>query len=327
MVKRILAGDVGGTKADLGLYEWHGAGSPRLVRHATLPSRAYAGLDALLERFLEPGPALASAAFGIAGPVVSGRVQVTNLPWIVEASELSAKLGCPVRLLNDLEAVALATLRLDETEAETLQAGVSRRGNRAVIAAGTGLGQAFLVQDGSHHIACATEGGHTDFAPRNDGEMALLRYLLDRMERVSWETVLSGPGLRRIFEFVVEVEGQRPAAAVTEAMQLDDPSQVIGAAGLVGTCAASARALAYFVALYGSQAGNLALATMATGGVFVAGGIAVKLLPAFRSGSFVTSFRAKPPFCELLGTVPIRIIRVADAARRGALQAACELLG
>lgn len=326
MVGQILAGDVGGTKTDLGLYEWQGGGRPRLIRHATLPSRAHDGLGALLERFLDPGTPLVAAAFGIAGSVVSGRVQVTNLPWVVEATELASTLGCRVRLLNDLEAVALATLVLDDEETETLQVGVARQGNRAVIAAGTGLGQAFLVPEGEHHVACATEGGHADFAPRNDNEIALFRYLNDRAERVSWETVLSGPGLRRIFDFVVEVEGQSPAAAVIEAMRLDDPSQAIGTAGLAGSCAASVRAVDLFVTLYGSQAGNLALTTMATGGVYVAGGIAVKLLPAFRSGAFVESFREKPPFRDLLEAIPIRIVCIADAARRGALHAALELL-
>lgn len=322
MAELLLAGDVGGTKTDLGLYERAGSGALRLVAATAFPSGDYTHLEAIVAEFLDPSVHLEAAAFGIAGPVLRDEVHVTNLPWRISAGALARKLGCPVRLLNDLEATAMATLDLEAHEIEVLQTGIATDGNRCVIAAGTGLGQSFLVWDGMRHWSCSTEGGHADFAPRDASAVHLLQFLLARQSRVSWESVLSGPGLQRIFEFVVAHEAIAAAPAVLERSRREDPSSVIGSAALAGECPAALRAVEIFISLYGAQAGNLALTTMATGGVYVAGGIVLRLLPLFRSGRFVAAFCAKEPFAGLMAEIPVRVILDPHAARRGAARAA-----
>lgn len=326
MATRVLAGDVGGTKTDLGLYESLGSGDLRLIRAATFASRSFACFEDVLGAFLDADRDLAAAAFGLAGPVVDGIVQVTNLPWRVAADGLSRRLGCPVRLLNDLEATALATIDLGGELLETLQAGVAAAGNRCVIAAGTGLGQAVLFWDGARHWPCASEGGHADFAPRDATEVRLFEFLRQSHSRVSWESVLSGPGLHRMFEFTVQELGVEPAPRVVAALRAGDPSRAIGGAALARECAAAERAVALFVSLYGAQAGNLALTTMATGGVYVAGGIVLRLLPLFRTGAFVTAFDAKQPMAELLERIPVHVVLDPHAARTGSARAAADLV-
>jgi len=325
MAALLLAGDVGGTKTDLGLYEVSKAGRLHLVRSATYPSRAHAHLDAILAQFLDDSPPLAAAAFGVAGPILDGVVDVTNLPWHISADALAHQFGCPVRLLNDLEAVAFATLDLAGDDVEDLQPGIAREGHRCVIAAGTGLGQALIPWDGSSYHPCATEGGHADFAPRDDTEIALLRYLRRSHARVSWERILSGAGLHALFRFVAEELGVAVDPQMQARLQRDDPGKVIGEAALAGDCLVSMRAVELFVSLYGAQAGNLALTSMAVGGVYLAGGMVLRLLPAFRSGVFVRSFCAKEPFAELLEAMPVRVICNGSAARDGAARAAAQL--
>jgi len=326
MAKLLLAGDIGGTKTSLGIYEPRHTGRPRLLREATIASRDYHQFDAVLDAFLAGDVTLAAAAFGIAGPVDGDVVQLTNLPWRIEATELADRLGCPVRLLNDLEATAFATLDLRADEVQVLNPGVDAPGNRCVLAAGTGLGQALLPWDGAAYRPFASEGGHADFAPRNETELQLLRFLLQRNPRVSSETVLSGAGLVRIFDFVVAGLGVQPAAAVTARFEPRTASQVIGAAALAAECPACERAVDLFVSIYGAQAGNLALTSVAVGGVYVAGGIVLKLLPKFMTGEFVAAFVAKQPFESLLRRIPVRVMLAAEAPRTGAAAAAAALV-
>lgn len=324
-VRLVLAGDVGGTKTSLGLYAVADDAAPRLLRAASFASARYPTFDAVLDAWpVDEGP-LAAAAFGAAGPVVDGAVRTTNLPWLLDAAALRRRLGCPVQLLNDLEATAWATLALAPEDCVTLNPGREDAGNRVVLAAGTGLGQALLVCAGDGYQVVATEGGHADFAPRSATEIALLEFLLGRFARVSWERILSGPGLGNVFDFVVARLGIEPDPEVAARVRGGDAGAEIGAAAVAGRCAASVRAVELFIGLYGAQAGNLALTAMATGGVFVAGGIAPKLLPLLQAGRFVEAFVAKPPFTDLLQRIPVRVLTDPDAPRTGAATVAASL--
>jgi len=325
----ILAGDVGGTKTDLAVYALEPNGELRVVREAAFPSRRYSGLEDMLREFLTPSPPrVAAAALGIAGPVVDRAcVSATNLPWRVEAEHLATTIGCDrLVLLNDLETTAYGTLFLAPAELHTLQLGVERPGNRAVIAAGTGLGQAMLFWDGTRYHPSPSEGGHVDFAPRNALEMQLLEFLLRDSDRVSYESLLSGPGLVRIFRFFDRALHHPVAPAVRARMEREDPSAVISEAGLRGECSACAATLDLFVSLYGAQAGNLALAFLATGGVYVAGGIVTKILPRMTTGRFLQSFTAKAPHSALLAEVPVRVVLNPQTSRLGAAHLARELV-
>ena len=322
----ILAGDIGGTKTHLALYRLAGP-ARTLRREATFASRDHARFDDLVAAFLG-GESLDAAAFGIAGPVVDGEVRTTNLPWHIAARELAVRLDCPrVALLNDLGATALGALHLPPEQLRPLQAGVARPGHIAVIAAGTGLGQAYLHWDGQRHLPAATEGGHTDFAPANERDVELWRWARTQYGHVSWERLVSGPGLHALFRFIDEVE-RVPVDRNVRAGLLagEDPGRTIGEAGLAGSCPASRHALDWFVRLYGAQAGNLALTVMALGGVMVGGGIVVRLLPAIDSAAFRAAFCAKGRYQKLLEDVPIHAILEPKTALFGAVEAAIRLL-
>jgi glucokinase len=329
-VKFILAGDIGGTKTDLAIYSLSGAargGVPAVVREGTFPSRRYKGLDDLIEEFVAVGgERIGAAAFGIAGPVLDDRVKTTNLPWIVRKKTLERLLGTArVRLMNDLESMAYGGLFLPRREIQRLALGKRRQATMAVIAAGTGLGQAFLFWDGQRYHPVATEGGHSDFAPRNDKELAMLVYLQKRFSRVSYERVLSGPGLVNIFSFFDEELGRPVSPRVRERMKTEDPAAVIGEAGVAGSCPTSVEAVDTFLSLYGAQAGNLALEVMALGGVFVGGGIALKLLPKMTSGLFMSSFLDKGRYRDLMSTIRVGVLTNPKTALLGAAHAAAEL--
>src|SRR5881296_3134193 len=245
----ILAGDIGGTKTVLALFDGR-AGPLMPVREATLASRQYARFEDVLQTFLgdrAPG-AIAAACFGVAGPVVDGRVVTTNLPWHLDEAALLLTIPTRrVRLLNDLEATAHGVLGLGPESLHSLQSGRSRPGNIAVIAAGTGLGEALLVWDGSRHLVAASEGGHADFAPRNETEMELLQFLLKDFAHVSYERVVSGPGLLNVYRFVRATSSLAEPAWLSERMAAGDPSAVVAAAGLAGEDVNAARALEIFV--------------------------------------------------------------------------------
>ena len=325
----VLAGDIGGTKTALALHAIDPNGGAAVVRDRTFASHEYAGLEEVIAAFLgTPAPRIAGAAFGIAGPVVDDAVSTTNLPWRIERGRISAALGgAPVRLMNDLESTAYGALFLPPAALQTLNAGVTRPGHRAVIAAGTGLGQAFLYAEGARYVPVATEGGHAEFAPRTPIEDTLLQFLRDRFGHVSYERVVSGPGLRNVFHFLDE-ELHRPVApAVRTAMAAEDPSAVIGAAAVAGTCATCREAVDIFFSVYGAQAGNLALTVMATGGVYVGGGIITKLLPVVAASDFMRAFAAKGRYDPLMREIPVWVITEPRTGLIGATQAARALLG
>ncbi len=321
---RVLAGDIGGTKTFLSLFEYQG-GICEEVRRERFSSADHRDLESVLEQFIRhEGEPVDGAAFGVAGPVVDDHCSATNLPWHVHGATLAALLRVPrAVLVNDFVAVAHGIAALDSSEVETLQDGDGDRdGVMALLGAGTGLGEAVAIPGGG--VAgglrvLASEGGHADFAPRNEVEMGLLRRMLQQVDRVSVERLVSGPGLVSIYEYVVmegleaEVESVRaqmaPSTPGENALVGRDPAAVIGAHAMAGTDPACAMAVDLFVQLYGAEAGNLALKVIPTGGVYVAGGMAAKLLPALREGAFVEAFLNKGRMRPLLERIPVRVIK------------------
>ncbi len=305
----ILAGDIGGTKTVLALLETSGLGAAR-VREGRYASREHGTLEAILDAFLgEAGrPRIDAACLSIAGPVLEGEVKATNLPWAVSEAALAARLGTPrVRLLNDLEAAAHAMPHLTGDAVLVLQAGVTRPGHFAVIAAGTGLGEAIGYWDGTRHHPFASEGGHVDFAPRTDVEADLLRFLAAEFGRVSCERVVSGPGLFNVYRFLRDTgRGHEPPWLATR-LPAEDPSAVVAEAALAGEAPLCAAALDLFVSIYGAQAGNLALTALALGGLYVAGGIAPKIRRKLEDGTFMRAFLAKGRLSGLLAEIPVRV--------------------
>ncbi len=324
----ILAGDIGGTKTALGLFTLD-SGAFRSVAAAEYASREHAGLADVVAHFLATAPArsasapLRAAGFGIAGPVIGRRVTATNLPWVVDAGDLEGRLGVPVRLLNDLAAMAAGIAELAPDDFAELQPGHAEPGGAAVlIAAGTGLGQAILAPAGDRCVPVASEGGHADLAARNDGEIALLRFLLARYGRADYEHVLSGPGLLNCYRFTHEAAGAG-AAPHGDLLAAPDPPAAVSASALARACPRCVKSLELFVSIYGAETGNLALRAMAMGGVYVGGGIAPKILPALADGRFIAAFRDKgEPFTALLARIPIRVILNPGAALLGAARAA-----
>jgi glucokinase len=320
----ILAGDVGGTKATLALFD-----AGRSVREATLASRDFDSLEAAVAAFLGPAPhpPIAAVAIGIAGPVVDGRATATNLAWSVDERTLGAALGVArARLVNDLEATAHGIFELPDEALVTLQAGGRRRGNVAVIAAGTGLGEALVVDGGGRRIVVASEGGHADFAPRSELEDGLLRFLRREFGHVSWERVVSGPGLVNVYRFLREAGVARESPTVAAALRQEDPAAVITRHALAHSDPLCANATELFVAVYGAEAGNLALKGLAVGGVVVAGGIAPRILPLLRKGTFVAAFRDKGRLARLMDTISVRVALDPRAALLGAARVAAGLL-
>ena len=308
----ILAGDIGGTRARLALFAPKTKGA---LRQEVFDSRAFPSLDAVLRVFLglRP-PKITAATFGIAGPVVNNRCTATNLAWHVDGRTAARKFGIKrVSLVNDLVALALGALTVPKSKLLLLQGDVPpKRGgaNLAVIAAGTGLGEAALIWDGARFVPCGTEGGHTDFAPRDDLEIELLRFLRKRVGgRVSYERVVSGAGLGNVYDFFREVKHAPEPREVSEGIaRAPDRNAAISAAGLEGKSEASARAVELFASVYGAEAGNLALKMLSTGGVYVAGGIAGSLSTLLARGQFMKSFNDKGRFAPLLERVPVAVV-------------------
>jgi glucokinase len=314
-----IAGDIGGTKSNLGAFEIRDGKIVRLFEHR-FPSQSFSRAEDMIEEFAQEvktrvGVKITAASFGIAGPVVKNRVHTTNLPWIIDGAALAKLLGLSqVRLLNDLESTAYGITVLESSEFEALQTGVPNlHATQAVLAAGTGLGEAILAWDGSRRLAIATEGGHADWAPRNDREVEFWRYLKARNEYISNELILAGRGFRSLHDFlgpqVHHPIFDDPAA---------DPAPVITHQALEGSCQICSDALDFWIDIYGAEAGNLALRTAASGGVYVAGGIAVKILPRLQDGKFVQAFIAKEKFSEFLSRVPINVVLNENAPLLGA---------
>lgn len=318
----ILAGDIGGTKTDLALFH-SDRNQLSEVRHETYPSKEFRSLDELIRIFLKrEDRAIDSACFGVAGPVLNGRCETTNLPWIVDAKELSESFKISsVIVLNDLEAMAYGTLSLAEKDFYPLNSVASNaRGNRCLIAAGTGLGEAILFCNGPDFLISATEGGHVDFAPRNETEIRLLEFMLHRHPRVSYERILSGPGVYQIYQFLLEASASQEPAWLRESLDQGDPGEVISEAALSGKSDLCEKTLNLFISIYGSEAGNLALKVMARGGVYIGGGIARKLLRKLKEGTFVNSFRDKGRMSPLMSQMPVKVILNQNTSLLGAAQ-------
>jgi glucokinase len=312
----ILAGDVGGTKAALALCDLDGG----IVREQVFACAEFPSLEAIIARFV-PGPVI-GACFGVAGPVEGGVARITNLPWVVAASAISAELGgVPVTLLNDLQATALGVLALPAAAFAELQPQQvpAPTGTIAVIAPGTGLGEALVVHDGVRFQALASEGGHADFAANTDEEVALWRFLRGRHgEHVSYERVLSGNGIGDLYGFCRATSGVAEPPWLAEQIAHGDRNAVIANAALAGTDPACVHALELFAAILGAEAGNLALRGFAAGGVVIGGGIPPKILPALQTGALMTRFHAKGRFGAWTRTLGVRVALDPRAALYGA---------
>lgn len=316
----ILAGDIGGTNTRLALVD-AAPGGMRVLFEETYPSREWTCLEAVLGEFLAlRSAAFTAASFGIAGPVRDGRCEATNLPWVVDAKNVAMRLRLErVGLVNDLVANAYGIALLRGRDLVTLNRGArNARGNQALISAGTGLGEAGLIWDGEAHRPFGSEGGHADFAPRNRLEMELLEYLLKSHGRVSFERVVSGPGLVNLYRFLRDTGRGEEPPWLAEQLRDGDQAAVISRNALDGRSPVCVQALDLFVSLYGAQAGNLALTVMATGGVFLGGGIAPQVLPKLKEPSFMNAFTAKGRLSPLLRDMPVRVIMNPKTALLGA---------
>ena len=321
-----VVGDIGGTHARLSLLGPTG----RTLRQVVLESRKYPSLEAAVREFLDearPARKVKAAAFGIAGPVVNGRCVATNLPWVVDERTLSRKLAIKrVTLLNDLVALSLGTLGLPRTKLHLLgDAGAPKKkgGNIAVLAAGTGLGEAVLVWSGDRFLPGATEGGHADFAPRDEGEVELLQFLRSRFGHVSYERILSGAGLGNVYDFFRQKKGLEETSENAHSIETAaDRNAAIAQFGMSGRSETAARAVDLFAGVYGAEAGNLALKTMAIGGVYVCGNIAVKMLSVFDRGGFRRAFADKGRFTPFMEKIPVAVVLDNDVGLAGAARVA-----
>jgi glucokinase len=302
----VLAADIGGTTSRLALVD-HDAAGPRIIERMSEPSRRLSSLGALARRFLEGKRAPVHACFAVAGPVTNGTVKTTNLPWVIESRALSTEIGIPrTTIINDFAAIGESLPFLTPGDLEPLQTGVpDPTGPIALIGAGTGLGQGFLFHDGDRYRVRDSEGGHATFASTTEREWGVRSFLEKRAGPVSWERVLSGSGLVAVYEYLSGTSS-------------DEEPAVISARGLSGADPIAVEALDLFAAVYGAQAGNLALTVLATGGIYVAGGIAPKLIDKLRDGTFMAAFRSKGALGPFLTRVPVHVIMSPDAALFGA---------
>ena len=348
----IVAGDIGGTKTHLALFDWK---KDRVdpVRLESFHSADYTSLEDMLIEFLAPPTApqsiddvaaekgdaveverpaekpqkIDAACFGIAGPVIENRCQTTNLPWVVDGATLAKQFDIPrVKLLNDLEAMAYGVLLLRPDEVEVLNAGTPPAQNQALalIAAGTGLGESILFWNGSRYQPTPSEGGHADFAPNNDNEIELLRHLRSSYLHVSYERVLSGPGLHAIYDYVRDSKKNEPTW-LAEQIKAGDPAAAIAEAGLKGQADIAKQALDLFASIYGAEAGNLALKGMTLNGVYVGGGIAPKLLAKLKDGTFMKSFTNKGRYKRVMSSIPVKVVMNQKTPLLGAASVAAQL--
>ena len=316
----ILAGDVGGTKVHLALYDFID-GKLQYSRDQRFAAKEYSGLEEIVKQFLG-AQKVTAACFGVPGPVRNGRLRLTNLPWTLDSHELSLNLGVThVFLINDLEANGYGVAELAADQIYTLSEGdTSQIGNRALIAAGTGLGEALLIWNGRIHTPYPSEGGHADYAPRNEDEIDLLRFLKQKYNgRISYERVISGMGLTSIYEFLREVRGMDEPAKLAEKIAASpDPNAVITEMALAAKSEICEKALDMFVSAYGAEAGNMALKLLSVGGVYIGGGIAPRILEKLKDGTFMKAFTDKGRLSQLLINMPVRVILDSRAALLGA---------
>ena len=307
---QVLVGDIGGTKTVLAIAEadTHGV---RLNEERRYASQDFSSLEDIVKRYeAETGARCETAGFAVAGPVYDDRSAITNLPWDLDARHLASDLGIgSAHLLNDLEAVARGVAALGPDDLEVLHPGdPDAAGNACVVAAGTGLGEAGMHWDGQRHRAFATEGGHTDFAPRDDRELALFSNLEQQFGHVSWERLVSGMGIANIYGFLLEWHGSETPGPVQAAMAAGDKSAAIAGAAADGSCPVCAETMQLFMDLYGREAGNMALKHMAMGGVYLGGGIAPKNLELLRRGPFLDAFFDKGRMSTLMRRIPVKVI-------------------
>lgn len=350
----ILAGDIGGTKTHLALFDWN---TERVepTRLETFHSADYSSLEEMLTEFLnppkpptpldetrrsdeppdetagttgsEPPDTIDAACFGVAGPVIDNRCHATNLPWVVDGAALAKQFSIPqVRLLNDLEAMAHGILLLRPDEMAVLNAGARPTQKQAIalIAAGTGLGESILFWDGTKYKPMPSEGGHADFAPNSDNEIELLRHVRSHYLHVSYERVLSGPGLHAIYEYIRDSKKNEPTW-LAEKIKTGDPAAEIAQAGLNGQAEIAKQTLDMFASIYGAEAGNLVLKAMAINGVFLGGGMAPKLLPKLQDGSFMKAFTNKGRYKRLMTNVPVHVVMNQKTGLLGAASTAAQL--
>jgi glucokinase len=323
----ILAGDVGGTKVHLALYNFT-EGRLQPVRDQKFPAHEFASLDAVVNKFLDADDGsgrakrgdIIAACFGLPGPVRDGRLKLTNLPWTLDTRDLVKSLSIPhISLINDLEANGFGIPELAPDKIFTLHAGDPEAGGHAgLMAAGTGLGEALLIWDGKKHRPIPSEGGHADFAARSNREIALLEYLRSTLKgRVSWERVVSGLGIKNVYAFLRDVEKINEPGWLHDRMQSEDPNAVIGQCAEDGSSSLCFETMKIFTGAYGAEAGNIALKVLATGGIYLGGGIAPKILKTLQNGTFIQAFIDKGRLSPLLESIPVRVI----------LDDTCALLG
>ena len=315
----ILAGDVGGTKVHLALYDFIN-GNLQYTRDERYPAKDYSGLEEIVKEFLG-GDQPTSACFGVPGPVRDGRLRLTNLPWTLDSRELATHLKIDhVFLINDLEANGYGVAELKADQIYTLAEGdASQIGNRALIAAGTGLGEGILAWNGKIHVPMPSEGGHSDYAPRNEDEIDLLRFLKQKYHgRISFERVVSGMGLTNIYDFLRDVRGMEEPAWLAERLASEDPNAVITELALAAKSEICEKSLDMFVSAYGAESGNLALKVLSIGGLYIGGGIAPRILEKLKDGTFMRSFTDNGRLSQLLINMPVRVILESRAALLGA---------
>jgi glucokinase len=320
----ILAGDIGGTHARLAYFQTQN-GHLHMVSERVFPSREHSELGEIVSQFLNDSNTRPEVAcFGIAGPVRNGRVETSNLPWVIEQSRLAKQIHLPATLLiNDLEASAwgISVLAAEDFVALNRVSGPAI-GNQAVIAPGTGLGEAGMFWDGTRHHVFACEGGHADFGPQGDLQIELLGFLKARFGHVSYERILSGPGLVNVYEFLRESGGGKESAEFAAALKQGDPAAVISRAALEGSESLAVKALDLWITVYGAETANLALKVMATGGLFLAGGITPKILAKLTGPLFMKSFLEKGRLRSLMEAIPVQVVTNEKAGLLGAARCA-----
>jgi glucokinase len=328
----ILAGDIGGTKTLLQLSEPNGKGFDVLFEKRYV-SADHVSLTSMTKEFLSEAATqvkcdVAAACFGIAGPVSGRTAKTTNLPWVLNADDMEKDLGITrVRLINDFQSVGYGIEALQPQDMVTLQAGTPvAGGTRVIIGAGTGLGQGLLVWQGKYYEVVASEGGHASFAPSDEVQDELMIYLRQRYHWPTWERAVSGRGLVNIFDFLVETKRGEVTSAMDEALKTEDRAAVISRFGMAGSDPLAAQAMNLFVSLYGAQAGNLALTGLATGGVYVAGGVAPKIIDKLKDGTFMHGFLDKEERMQgLLKAMPVQVVVNANVGLLGSAVAAARL--
>lgn len=317
----MIIGDIGGTKTNLAIFQKEG-NDFTYSHFATYPSQKYPALQAIIEIFIQETGLkgqIDTGSFAIAGPVINQVCKTTNLPWIVDASQMVKELNFnKIYLLNDLESNAWAIEILSQKELLTIYSGLEMKGNRAILSPGTGLGEAGIYWDGKRHLPFACEGGHCDFGPRNDLETNLFRYLYQKFGHVSYERILSGPGIYNIYQFYRDYLKREDKKEVLEEFQNQDPAKVITKNALNSNSELCSEVLDLFISILGAEASNCALKFMAIGGIFLGGGIPPKILPKFKESIFLKAFLDKGRFHHFLEKIPVHLILDDKASLKGA---------